>query len=155
MILSISQKGLFFADKEMVKRRGNSFPQVNRHWFVFWQSVIFCKVILTKFGLWSCQFKRTLLATKRPVRKLQKFKDFYAFDWKYRRRIFLEFSVPRTAGRVFMLSVSKCRQLVKNPNLTDEEVQQICNTLYGFADLLIRSYIKENPLNYSQGNDGN
>ena len=40
-----------------------------------------------------------------------------------------------------MLSIKECRKLLKNDNLSDDEVEEINNSLYQLADVLIESYL--------------
>ena len=44
------------------------------------------------------------------------------------------------------LPVSRCRQLLGKPELSNSEVENIRDTLYGFADVLISSYIEEHQI---------
>tara|TARA_Y100000310_G_scaffold345243_1_gene463060 strand:- start:1616 stop:1819 length:204 start_codon:yes stop_codon:yes gene_type:complete len=43
------------------------------------------------------------------------------------------------------LSISKCRQILKQPSMSDEDVEQVRDTLYCFANLCIDSYLLEHP----------
>jgi hypothetical protein len=43
------------------------------------------------------------------------------------------------------ISLSKCRKILKNPNLHDEDIEQIRDTLYGFAEMLTERFVREHP----------
>jgi hypothetical protein len=42
-----------------------------------------------------------------------------------------------------MLSVEQCRTVLDIPELSDDEVAKIRDTLYGFAHTLIEEYLRE------------
>lgn len=42
-----------------------------------------------------------------------------------------------------MLSIEECREYLDDKNLSDEEVLEIRDNLYGLAEIAIESYIKE------------
>ncbi len=43
-----------------------------------------------------------------------------------------------------MLSVEKCRELLNDETLTDEEVLKIRESLYGMAELILDFYFEDN-----------
>ena len=44
-----------------------------------------------------------------------------------------------------MLSVAQCRALLGEDGLSDEDIEKMRLTLYGFADMLTERYIQEHP----------
>jgi hypothetical protein len=51
-----------------------------------------------------------------------------------------------TVARTFsmsMLSLDECRQILGLPDLTDDQVREIRDTLYGFAHTLIDEHLRE------------
>jgi len=44
-----------------------------------------------------------------------------------------------------MLSIERCRRVLKQPSMSEDDVTQIRDTLYSFATLLVDSYVREHP----------
>jgi hypothetical protein len=42
-----------------------------------------------------------------------------------------------------MPSIDECRQILGKPQLTDDQVREIRDTLYGFAHTMIDEYLRE------------
>lgn len=53
-----------------------------------------------------------------------------------------------------MLSVERCRRVLKQSTMSDEDVTQIRDTLYSFATLLVDSYVREHPDKFPNSADG-
>jgi hypothetical protein len=49
-----------------------------------------------------------------------------------------------------MLSIEECRAILGHPELTDQQVAEIRDTLYGFAHSLIDEYLRERRERRSQ-----
>jgi hypothetical protein len=49
-----------------------------------------------------------------------------------------------------MLSVEECRTILGQTELTDEQVAEIRDTLYGFAQTLVEEYLRERRQHSSQ-----
>ncbi len=49
-----------------------------------------------------------------------------------------------------MLSIEECRAILGRPDLTDQQITDIRDTLYGFARTLIDEYLREQRERRSQ-----
>jgi hypothetical protein len=49
-----------------------------------------------------------------------------------------------------MLSIEKCREYLEGKKLTDKEVLEIRDNLYGLAEIAIEKYIKDKKSNISK-----
>jgi len=43
-----------------------------------------------------------------------------------------------------MISIERCRQILKNDNYSDEEIRKIREILYQLAEMLFDEYMKQN-----------